>query len=595
MKTCPGCGKTLSPSASFCPFCGARFDPRAGAPSPARPVRRPPPQSSQPQPTAPAEPAAREVKPQAPAPVRPEKLERPEPAPKQPAAYKRQDVPLTPEAGEKTVVQPMTAAMLAELQALRAGTSPQPAPPPAKEEPAYDPDATRALDIEVAEPVADDDDGSTRMLDIGNGAEDPDDAVATRVLEGKALEAFRAKRPAAHEAPTVLEEPLRAPAAQPAPRAQAAPSPRPAPTAPSPPRATAAESLLPALPQLSFAPEDALAGPVPETPLGRVGYAFRHLKAHGVAKFAELLLERRATFLRDERRNTLVAVGQEAWREGLRRPDLQDSLDALDAARAQHEELTARLREQEGTVATEKEAIEAELQDAREALLESDQSLVTLVQNLRAAENELRGARRELSTRQKATADAKKELAALQSGKGGKKGAAPADTATRTAVLEAEIAKNTAAAAPLAETVTSLESKRASLAEAEASVRAKVTPARQRESQLRARLAAKDREAAARTQTTRDELAALDARMAVPARQIGEALMARRAEMPQFEPSFQRLDAIAAVAASDEALGPAFQEARQTLDDAAAKKGWILFGGIAGGVIVLLVILSVIF
>lgn len=577
MKSCPSCGKPLSPSSSFCPFCGTRFgaDGRAS-------VRRPPSAGSAPRASSPA------------------------PAHQKPEAHQEHEAE---EPGDgKTMVQPMTPEMLAQLSALRMeaerapraarvtervpppAAHPRPAaaahhPSPAPHEDSLEPDAsTRMLDhasiqdlLPQRAPAPVEDDGSTRMLDLATPAPRPAEAQAA----GGAHPAHQVQ--AGHQA---QEAPAAQAAAQRAPRPQD--QARATKTPPVAPDQAPDESAITGLPRLPVSPEDAVAAPATAKPLQQLGYAFRHLKAMGVIRLAEHTLDRRAAFLEEEHGRTLEELGFALWRAGVRVRGLEDAYATLDALRGRREELETAVREQEGAVAQEKEVIKSELDEAAQAVAESDRSLATLVANLRAVDTELAAARRDQSVHKRGAEAAKKEIAALKGAKGG------AD-AGRIAALEADVARHVDSTAPLDDLVATLQKRRSELAAAENTVREKVAPLRQRESRLLARIAAKDREVVARTHATREQLTGVAKEMAGPARRIGEAADANRGAFPAYAQAFFKLDAIEMVRAWDASLREHFREARTHLDDAQAKKGWIVFSAVAGVVVVLLVVLSVIF
>ncbi|GMV39610.1 MAG: hypothetical protein AMXMBFR64_13260 [Myxococcales bacterium] len=505
----------------------------------------------------------------------------------------------------------MTPEMLAQLSALRMeaerapraarvtervpppAAHPRPAaaphPAPAPHEDSLEPDAsTRMLDHASIQdllpqrapaPVADD--GSTRMLDLATPAPRPAGPQAA----GGAHVAHQVQGQQAQGAPAAQAAP--APAAS---HAQRAPRPqdqaRATKTPPVAPDQAPDESAITGLPRLPVSPEDAVAAPAAAKPLQQLGYAFRHLKAMGVIRLAEHTLDRRAAFLEEEHGRTFEELGFALWRAGVRVRGLEDAYATLDALRGRREELEAAVREQEGAVAQEKEVIKSELDEAAQAVAESDRSLATLVANLRAVDTELAAARRDQSLHKRGAEAAKKEIAALKGAKGG------AD-AGRIAALEADVARHVDSAAPLDDLVATLQKRRSELATAENTVREKVAPLRQQESRLLARIASKDREVVARTHATREQLTGVAKEMAGPARRIGEAADANRGAFPAYAQAFFKLDAIEMVRAWDSTLRERFREARTHLDDAQAKKGWIVFSAVAGVVVVLLVVLSV--
>lgn len=589
MKSCPSCSKPLSPSASFCPFCGARF-PAEGRPS----IRRPPSSGAGPAggaqraPTPSAAPAPAPAQPEAPA----------------PAATRRATAPVPsldePEGDGKTTVRPMTPEMLAQLAALRSQHAPRPtaprpvrptavvAPPseavnrpvaadlapvelqepeepeePEEADPVEDEAATRMMDVLVDPnevPLAADADPSPRMLDVSH--------PAPASLSGSARQL------------DVAQAPARAAHPEPAP----APEPRVA----APVGDTPDEAALPGLPRLHVSLEDAEAGQAPKSPLHLMGYAFRHLKAMGVVRLAEHTLERRGVFVEEEKGRTLEEIGLGLWRAGTRVRGHDDAYSTLDSLKGRRAELEAAVREQEGAVAQEKLVLRSELDEIAQQVADSDQALSTLVANLRAVDTELAAARRDQVAHKRGADAAKKELTTLKGGKG-------AADPGRVAALEADVARHTDAVAPLDGLVATLQKRRAELAAAEQTVRDKVTPLRQQEARLRARIATKDREVIARTQATREQLAGVEKEMGGSARRIGESADGNRAAFAAYGAQFYKLDVIEQVAAYDQRLLRAFADGRALLDDAQAKKGWIFVGAAAAGVVILLVVLSLIF
>lgn len=529
------------------------------------------------------------------------------------------------------MVQPMTPEMLAQLAALRLQHEDRgPAPRTARSTERVPPPSAHAPEpVEDAEPV--DVEASTRMLDAGSMPEllrgAPDEDAATRMLDlapssapaqdspapgrdaapqpqareqaPRQQQAHARDQPHAREQAPHQEQPHareQAPhqeqphARDQAPREQE--QARRAASSRTPPGEGAGpapdESAIPGLPRMPVAPDDASAGSVSSKPIQQLGYAFRHLKAMGVVRLAEHTLDRRGTFLEEEHGRTLEEIGFALWRGGVRVRGHEDAYATLDSLRGRREELEAAVREQEGAVAQEKEIIKSELDEAAYAVAESDHSLSTLVANLRAVDTELAASRRDQGVHKRGAEAAKKEIATLKGAKGG------AD-AGRIASLEADVARHQDAAAPLDDLITTLQKRHTELTVAESIVRAKVTPLRQQESRLRARIATKDREVVARTHATREQLTGVAKEMSDPARRIGQAADANRGAFPAHAQSFFKLDAIELVRAHDLSLRDRFASALAVLDDAQAKKGWIIFGAIAAVVVVLLVVLSLIF